>query len=284
MSSYRPPDDPATDSVAQSHVSRRLFLKSSLAATAGAGVSAPAMAMAQDATPAATPMAMPGSEEGAAFKFFNSTEAAVIEALTARILPGTPDDPGAREAGVVYFIDNALHGADGGYSVKTYTHGPYLIVSEAQASPEVTSRPTLYEVQAVNTEELATRYGYQAVMPPQEIFRRGVESALAYAQSKHKSAFDDLNDDQIDQMLEDMEADKADTFNAPSGSAFFGILRNYTIEGMFSDPMYGGNRDMVGWKLIGYPGPRGHYTADDMQNADFHVAPVSLADMTMSNQ
>jgi gluconate 2-dehydrogenase gamma chain len=119
-------------------------------------------------------------------------------------------------------------------------------------------------------------------MPPQEIFKRGIESALAYAQSTFQSDFDELSDDQLDQMLTDMEADEADTFDAPSGADFFAILRNYTIEGMFSDPMYGGNRDMVGWKLIGYPGPRGHYSADELTDPGFHVAPTNLAEMSMS--
>ncbi len=48
---------------------------------------------------------------------------------------------------------------------------------------------------------------------------------------------------------------------------------------MFSDPLYGGNRDMVGWKLIGYPGARGFYTSLEMADPNFSAEPVSLADM-----
>ena len=57
---------------------------------------------------------------------------------------------------------------------------------------------------------------------------------------------------------------------------FFGAVRLHTIEGMFCDPMYGGNRDCVGWKLIGFPGAQWGYSAEQMQlsaRADaFHSA------------
>jgi gluconate 2-dehydrogenase gamma chain len=80
-----------------------------------------------------------------------------------------------------------------------------------------------------------------------------------------------------------MAADKATGFDGPSGKAFFTWLRNDTIEGMFSDPMYGGNREMVGWKLIGYPGAQRHYTPDDMKNRAFRRDPQSLAQL-MANE
>ena len=46
---------------------------------------------------------------------------------------------------------------------------------------------------------------------------------------------------------------------------FFDSLRNHTIEGMFSDPAHGGNRDLVGWKLLGYPGPQPSYSHAEQQ-------------------
>lgn len=274
MSSKRPFDESGD----QAHVSRRDLLKSSSAAMIVAGVPGAAAAQ-QSGTPIATPDQQDAGETKEALLFFNDDEAIVVERLTARLLPGTPDDPGAREAGVVYYIDKKLHGSRGGYSLKTYTQGPYLTVSGQQAQPEITSRPTLYETQAVNTEELASRYGYQTVMPPQQVYKRGIGAAIAYAQSEYESNFSDLTDDQLDEMLEAMEADEADQFDAPSGAAFFSVLRNDMIEGMFSDPMYGGNRGMVGWKLIGYPGPRGFYSVEELHDPDFHASPISLAEM-----
>jgi gluconate 2-dehydrogenase gamma chain len=80
-----------------------------------------------------------------------------------------------------------------------------------------------------------------------------------------------------------MDEDSATGFDGPSARAFFTRLRNDTIEGMFGDPMYGGNRDLVGWKLIGFPGAQRLYTPDDIKNPDFTRAPQSLA-MMMANE
>src|SRR3954451_23277534 len=116
MTSQKPsaPIRPSSED-SEPQVSRRALLKVSGATVASAGI-APATAhivAAQEATPPATPapqaspVAPPEVEATSAIQFFNPVEAALVEALTARILPGTPDDPGAREAGVVYFIDRA---------------------------------------------------------------------------------------------------------------------------------------------------------------------------------
>jgi gluconate 2-dehydrogenase gamma chain len=280
----QPPEHADPD---EGHVSRRVFLKVSGATVASAGI-APISAQlvgAQGATPPATPApeATPvGTRQVApttAITFFNPVEAATVEALTARILPGTPDDPGAREAGVVYYIDRVLAGANQGYSVKTYTQGPFLVVSEAETPVERTSRTDIYRVVETAGGDIVSRYGYQSVLTPQEIYRRGLASVEAFAQSSAGKSFLDLDEGEIDTLLEAMDADEATDFDAPSGKAFFTKLRNDTIEGMFSDPLYGGNRDMVGWKLIGYPGARGYYTAQELQDSSFSAEPQSLADM-----
>lgn len=258
-------------------VNRRLFLKGSGAAIAGAGVASPAIA--QEATPIATPVAGESLPGRPAIQFFNPVEAETVAALTARILPGTPADPGAREAGVVYYIDASLAGAfGGGFTVKTYTHGPYLSVTEEQASVESTSRPNIYQVVEVN-EENVSRYGFQSVLTPQDLYRRGLESLAGYCQAQYDAPFTELTETQQDEVIAALAADEADGFEAPSGQAFFSMLRNHTIEGMFSDPLYGGNLNMAGWRLIGYPGARGFFTAQELVDPNFSMEPVSLADM-----
>lgn len=202
----------------------------------------------------------------------------VVEALTARILPGSPEDPGAREAGVVFYIDRMLSGNNDGLSVMTYSQGPFMEVTEVEATVESTSRTDIYETIQV-APELASRYGYQSALTPQEIYRRGVLSVIAHVDAVYGVPFENLTEAQHDEIVEAMFADEAEGFDAPSGRAFFTKLRNDTIEGMFSDPMYGGNREMVGWRLIGYPGVRGHYSHSDMLDPAFHAEPVSLADM-----
>jgi gluconate 2-dehydrogenase gamma chain len=42
------------------------------------------------------------------------------------------------------------------------------------------------------------------------------------------------------------------------------IIREHTVEGYFCDPVYGGNRGAVGWKLVGFPGAHWGYTAEQM--------------------
>lgn len=261
-------------------VSRRLFLKGS-GATIAVGMSGVAHEVAaQSASPAASPMQMPATNSAAAtaVQFFTSDQAQLVDAIVARIMPGNASDPGAREAGVVFFIDRTLSGANDGYNFKTYKQGPFARVTEAEEPVEATSRTDLYRTISVAANESA-RYGFQSMLPPQEIYRRGLAAVEAYANSKFGNGFVKLSESQQDQILTDMEADKATGFNGPSASQFFTRLRNDTIEGMFSDPMYGGNQGMVGWKLISYPGARGFYTSREIPDQNFHAAPISLADM-----
>lgn len=269
-------DPSASHRPVQPHVTRRLFLKSSGAAVAASAIAVPVAA--QDSTPAASPVPGTASNAPSAVEHFNPVESVMVEALTARILPGTPEDPGAREAGVVFYIDRALAGTNEGYSKKTYTAGPFVNVTEDQADVEATSRTDIYQVVPTRQADVS-RYGYQSVLTPQELYRRGLDSLGAYSESEYGAAFADLSEAQQDEILTAMEADEIAGFDAPSGSAFFTMVRNDTIEGMFSDPMYGGNQDMVGWKLIGFPGARGYYTAAEIDNADFSVEPTSLDEM-----
>jgi hypothetical protein len=274
-------------------LSRRFFLKSSGAAVASTGAAAVGTvavldgrsATAQEATPAAAPDhgGMPGmAGEGRAIQFFNIHEAQTVDALVSRILPGSAEDPGAHEAGVVFYIDRALGGSNLGYTLKTYTQGPFSVVSEEPVPVERSSSRDIYEYVTVAAEQVA-RYGYQSVLTPQEVYRRGIEFVDAYAQSQFQKDFVDLTAEQQDQILTDMDEDKVTGFEGPSGKAFFTQLRNDTIEGMFGDPMYGGNRDLVGWKLIGYPGAQRFYTPDDIKNPRFQRDPQSLAQL-MANE
>lgn len=273
-------------------LSRRIFLKSSGAAVASAGAAAASSvavfdgrsAMAQDATPAATPAGAPtggmpgmGTEERPT-AFFNLHEAETVDALVSRILPGSADDPGAREAGVVFYIDQALGGSNLGFTLKTYTQGPFSLISEEPVTVEASSSRDIYEFVNVAADQ-AARYGFQSVLTPQEIYRRGIAFVDAYAQSQFQNDFIALTTEQQDEILTAMDEDTVSGFEGPSGKAFFTQLRNHTIEGMFGDPMYGGNRDLAGWKLIGYPGAQRFYTPEDIKNPGFTRDPQSLAQL-----
>lgn len=284
------PDEtrPAPDDVApplRSRLSRRFLLTTSGAALATTGLAAIGTAVTHEALAQqapATPAAMAGDHAAAdatqPLRFFNLHEAQTVEALTARILPGSADDPGAREAGVTDYIDRALGGPNLGYDLKTYLQGPFLVLSDEPVTVEASSQPDIYRSVPVAAAD-ASRYGYQSVMTPQEMYRRGLGFVDAYATAKSGKAFADLAEAEQDAVLTDIAADKATGFDGPSGKAFFTQLRNDTIEGMFSDPMYGGNRGMVGWALLGFPGAQHYYSAKDLQATDFSRPPASLADM-----
>lgn len=100
------------------------------------------------------------------------------------------------------------------------------------------------------------------------VFAAPYQSALtaidAYAQSKYGAVFASLNATQQDQVLTDMETNVATGFS-PSAQAVFTMIRSHAVQGMFGDPAHGGNVGFVGWKLVGFPGPRLIVSAHDQK-------------------
>lgn len=265
---------------AQSIISRRSFLKGSSATAAASITAATATAtLAQEGTPSPTVVDdSVAADEQRAVQFFTPHEADTVEALAARIMPGTEDDPGAREAGVVFYIDRTLSGTNSGYSLKTYTQGPFPFVEEEPTAVEASSQLDNYRAVLVSQDSVS-RYGYQSVLTPQDIYRRGLGFVDAYTQEQFESNFIDLSEEQQDSVITDLQSGDATGFNGPSALAFFAQLRNDTIGGMFADPMYGGNQDMAGWRLIGYPGAQRFYTVEDLIDPEFAREPQSLAQL-----
>src|SRR5581483_10780389 len=157
------------------------------------------------------------------FRFFTAHEGAVVEDATARIAPGPADDPaekghpGAREAGVVHYIDTLLSVLDTKATPEVFAGGPW--------SSRHTSGPDMM----ASFIKLAGG-DYTAVSKTQQ------DKYLA----------------------------------KPAASDFLSLLFEHTIEGLYANPEYGGNRGQQGWKDIGYPGdsqPRG-YTADEVTRSD----------------
>jgi gluconate 2-dehydrogenase gamma chain len=107
-------------------------------------------------------------------------------------------------------------------------------------------------------ENAPTEFGYQGKATPQQIYRQELRDL---------KGFDRLEPTEQDQKLRQIET-----------TLFFSLLRRNTIEGMFCDPMHGGNIDMVGWQLIGFPGPRmsNYEDIDKHYGEAFRPKPVSL--------
>lgn len=108
--------------------------------------------------------------------------------------------------------------------------------------------------------ESVPEHGYQGKENPQETYRAGIQ--------KLGADFAGLDGAKQDERLRTMEK-----------SHFFQLLRQHTIEGMFCDPMHGGNANLIGWQLIGYPGPQMSYRAmiDKYNNVAYRPKPQSLA-------
>ena len=94
--------------------------------------------------------------------------------------------------------------------------------------------------------------GLSATMP---LYQAGLPAVDAYAQSAYGGSFVSLSAAQQDAVLRDMESGKATGF-APDSATFFQVMREHAVEGMFSDPVYGGNKNSAGWILMGYAGVR----------------------------
>ncbi|HEY7908662.1 MAG TPA: gluconate 2-dehydrogenase subunit 3 family protein, partial [Thermomicrobiales bacterium] len=179
----------------------------------------------------AQPMAMPGNIlEG--YTFFNPLIVDVVTAAAERIIPRDANGPGATDAGVVYFIDRQLS-SEYGMAGKRYSAGPFVAGAPTQ--------------------------GDQLGSTMRERYRLGVDGMQAYAQKQYQKDFKALSPDQQDQVLRDMEAGTATGFAGITGQQFFQLLLAHVKAGFFADPIYGGNRDLVGWKLIGYPGAQSVY-------------------------
>jgi gluconate 2-dehydrogenase gamma chain len=206
----------------------------------------------QMAQAAATPSVPPLGTEPEAYLFFTIPEAAFIEAAVERLIPTDENGPGARPAGVAYFIDQQLVGTYGSGG-KTYKSGPWGHATRSQ--------------------------GYQLRQSPAELYRQGIAAVNVYCRSTYQVTFDRLTAAQQDEALTGIDTGKITTPGFPA-KTFFEMLLQNTVEGYFADPVYGGNRDKVGWKMIGFPGVAAAY-GNVIQQYDkpYTVAPVSIADV-----
>jgi gluconate 2-dehydrogenase gamma chain len=196
-------------------------------AVAGTGLVPDALAQAHEQhkatdTPATTAQSHAhGPGHGA---FLNDDDAATVAAFTERLMPGAPGKPGARDAGVLNYIDLALSGA------------------------------------------------YEGL---QDFYRRGLASLDAFCRKTHNASFVRLDAARQDEVITALEQNKATGFTWPTAQAFFNTMRGHTMEGMFADPIYGGNKDFAGWRLVSFPGAQPLFSLEDMKSKEaFTRAPI----------
>ena len=138
--------------------------------------------------------------------------------------------------------------------------------------PGAPDKPGAIEAGVLNYIDLALSGAYADL---QEFYRRGLAQLDAYCGKTHGKPFRELSAAQQDQVLTALDEGKAAGFDWPTAQAFFNTLRTHTMEGMFADPIYGGNKDFAGWKLVGFPGAQMFYSPKDMESTEaFSRSPI----------
>jgi len=234
---------------------RRDFLKTAVvggAAAAGTTATfAPAEA-AQAEPPAKSPAA---AAEPVGYAFLNQDEAAFVEALVDHMIPADEISPKGTDLGVNIYIDRALAGA-WGKGDRLYMQGPWKLGAPSQ--------------------------GYQLPLTPAQLYRAGIASTNAHCHKTYGNTFDRITDAQREEVLIGLSTGKIAFDNGLPARVFWTTLYQTVVEGMYSDPIYGGNRNKLGWAIIGFPGiiavHRDHVA--QYRGKPFPNKPVGIADMS----
>ena len=129
--------------------------------------------------------------------------------------------------------------------------------------PGAPGKPGARDAGVTNYIDLALAGAYA---DQQDFYRRGLTQLDAYCQATYHRSFVGLDAQHQDAVVGALAAGKANGFTWPTARAFFDTIRTHTMEGMFSDPIYGGNKDFAGWRLAGFPGAQMQYTPEDLKS------------------
>jgi gluconate 2-dehydrogenase gamma chain len=223
MIEERGPDEPL-DRIVETPMSRGSLLRRA-AGLAGAAVGSSVLGREAQAKEAAAPAPPP-------LLFLTSWEFDYVTAMAETIWPTDDLGPGARAAGVGNYIDGQLAGS-WGQGHRTYLNGPFFQPADSG-------------------------HGWQIPMTPAEVYRAFLPGFDVYCKTTYGNPYTVLPPDKQTAALTDLSTGKAAIQIGGSTSFtsanFFTLFRQNVLEGMLADPAYGGNRDMVGWKWVGFPG------------------------------
>jgi gluconate 2-dehydrogenase gamma chain len=181
--------------------------------------------------------------------FLTSAEAAMLEAIADRLIPPDPETFGGKQAGCVVFIDRQLAGPYGQHA-GWYNQPPFRA-----APPE---------------------QGPQSALNPAQLYRRGLQALENYCRSSHGASWVALPPERQEQILQGLEHGSVQLAQLDTAMFFETVLKDVQ-EGFFADPIYGGNRDLCSWKMIGFPGA--HYDYRDWvgkHNQRYPYPPVGI--------
>jgi gluconate 2-dehydrogenase gamma chain len=229
---------------------RRDFLIRSIAGAAGAAtLPLAAHAAAVPAAPATAADLPPG------YAWLRPDEQAFVEALMNHMCPADKTTPNGVDLGLNIFFDRALAG-NWGQGDRLYLQGPFGKGTANQ--------------------------GYQLGLTPAALFRAGTEGLATYCGAKYQKSFDALPAADKEAVLKGLQAGKIDLPNGVPAATYFAQLLQMFYEAMFADPIYGGNRNKAGWKMVGYPGVNttNKLNIVKFENKPYNPEPASIADLS----
>jgi gluconate 2-dehydrogenase gamma chain len=182
--------------------------------------------------------------------FFTGAEGRAMEAIADRIIPPDPETPGGKDAGCAVFIDRQLAGPYGRQD-GLYLRPPFQTGMKNQ--------------------------GQQSEGGPTLSYREGLAALDNACKAKYAGkAFAELSDDDKDKVLSGLESGELKLQGADGKEFVEEVVKDVQM-GFFADPIYGGNREMVAWRMIGYPGARYNYLDwVNRHNERFPLPPVSM--------
>ncbi|MGC5701612.1 gluconate 2-dehydrogenase subunit 3 family protein [Pseudomonas sp. NFXW11] len=236
---------------------RREFLRKSLTlipvvTVASTGLGSSMLAAAPETAAPAKPAAqhkLPSGSQDYQPSYFTAEEWAFIQAAVERLIPADEMGPGALEAGVPEYIDRQMNTPYAAGAL-WYMQGPF----KADAAPEM---------------------GWQSKLVPKDIYRLGIAAVEAWCKDLKGQTFAAQDSATRDALLKQLEAGEPQ-FEAVPAKVFFSLLLQNTKEGFFSDPIHGGNKGLVGWTLIGFPGARADFMDWVERNEQYPFPAVSI--------
>jgi len=191
------------------------------------------------------------------YQSLSPDEAAFIEALVNVLCPADEYSPGGVDCGLATYIDHQLAGPYGKGDGR-YLRGPFR-----SGKPEL---------------------GLQSPQSPEQFCKTGIAAANAACIRDRGKPFDQLAAAEADEFLKAVQADRVHSDGAPLGLWFNEVIYRLFVEACFADPMYGGNRNAVFWKMIGYPGLPATHALDMVRYRGKPYpggkSPKSIADFT----
>lgn len=191
------------------------------AITGTVAAAAPPAGAAEEAAAAPAPAAPPG------YQSLGPQEAALVEALVDVMCPADQLSPAGTACGLAVFIDRQLAGGFG-HGERLYMRGPWR-----HGKPQL---------------------GYQLPLTPEQFFKVGLAALNDACRKTHGRNFDALPAADADAFLSAVAAGKVTDPRVPLATWFDDLVYPLFVQACFADPVYGGNRDKVFWRMVGYPG------------------------------